>query len=107
MTGLFNRRALEHALVPRWSGHECGAVTAAYMVLGLANGPKEKKVFPKLEAFNKAFKARHRELGCSQLLGVDMGTKAGMREASRKGLIKNRCPEYVKTAGELLEKMLA
>jgi diguanylate cyclase (GGDEF)-like protein len=26
LTGLFNRRALEHALVPRWSERECGAV---------------------------------------------------------------------------------
>ena len=64
-------------------GHDCGAVTAAYMVLGLSHGPKEGKVFPKIEAFNKEFKARHRELGCSQLLGVDMGTKEGVKEADK------------------------
>lgn len=89
------------------TGHECGAVTAAYMVLGLAYGPKEKKVFPKVEAFNKEFLARHREIGCSQLLGVNMGTKEGMKEAQRKGYFKTRCPELVKSAGEILEKMLA
>ena len=88
------------------AGHECGAVTAA-MVLGLAYGPKEKRVFGKMEAFNKEFKARHRKLGCSQLLGVDMGTKEGMKEADRKGYFTTRCPGYVKTAGEILEKMLA
>lgn len=88
------------------AGHECGAVTAAYMVLGLAHGPKERKVFPKVEAFNKEFKARHRELGCSQLLGVNMGTKEGMKEAQRKGLITARCPGYVKSAAEILEKMI-
>lgn len=89
------------------TGHECGAVTAAYMVLGLAYGPKEPDVFGKMEAFNKEFKARHGELGCSQLLGVDMSDKEGMKEADRKGLFKTRCPGYVKSAGEILEKMLA
>ncbi len=88
-------------------GHDCGAVTAAYMVLGLSHGPKEGKVFPKIEAFNKEFKARHRELGCSQLLGVDMGTKEGVKEADKKGLFKSHCPEYVKTAAEILEELLA
>ena len=89
------------------SGRTCGAVTAAYMVLGLAYGPKESEVFAKIEAFNKEFTARNGRLGCSQLLGVDMSTKAGMKEADRKGLFKTRCPGYVKSAGEILEKMLA
>lgn len=89
------------------AGHECGAVTAAYMVLGLAFGPKEPDVFGKMEEFNKAFKARHGKIGCSELLGVDMGTPEGMKEAKKKGLFKTACPEYVKTAGEILEKMLA
>lgn len=88
------------------AGHECGAVTAAYMVLGLAHGPKERKVFAKIETFNERFKARHKELGCSRLLGVDMGTKEGMREAQRKGLIAARCPGYVKSAAEILETMI-
>ncbi|QWV95606.1 C-GCAxxG-C-C family protein [Geomonas oryzisoli] len=88
------------------AGRECGAVTGAYMVLGLAHGPKEKKVFPKIEAFNNEFKARHGELDCSRLLGIDMGTKAGMKEADRKGLFKTRCPNYVKSAAEILEKMI-
>lgn len=88
-------------------GHECGAITAAYMILGLSYGPKERKVFAKIEAFNKDFKALHRELGCSQLLGTDMGTKEGIKQAQKKGLFTSRCPGYVKTAGEILEKMLA
>lgn len=88
------------------TGHECGAVTAAYMVLGLAHGPKERKVFPKVEAFNKEFKARHTVISCSQLLGVNMATREGMKEAESKGLIKTRCPNYVKSAGEILEKMI-
>lgn len=89
------------------TGHECGAVTAAYMVLGLAFGPKEPDVFGRMDEFNKAFKARHGEIGCSQLLGVDMGTREGMKQAEKKGLFKTACPGYVKSAGEILEKILA
>jgi len=37
----------------------------------------------------------------------DMGTKEGMEEADKKGYFTTRCPGYVKTAGEILEKMLA
>lgn len=88
-------------------GHECGAVTGAYLALGLAFGPKEKAVFAKMEKFNKEFRARHRELGCSQLLGVDMGTPEGVKEAGKKGLFKTACPVFVRSAGEILEKLLA
>ena len=87
-------------------GERCGAVTAAYLVLGLAHGPKERKVFPLVKSFNAAFTARHGRLGCSQLLGVDMGTEEGMKQAKRKGFFKTRCPNYVKSAGEILEQMI-
>lgn len=88
-------------------GHECGAVTAAYMVIGLACGPQEEQVFPKLKAFSKEFKARYRGLGCSELLGVDMESAEGIKEADKKGYFTSRCPNYVRTAGELLEKIIA
>lgn len=88
-------------------GSECGAVTAALMVIGLKYGPKERNTFPRVNEFLKEFKARHKEIGCSQLLGVDMGTPAGVKKASSSGLFTSRCPGYVKTAGEILEKMLA
>lgn len=78
-----------------------------YKALGLAFGPKEKAVFAKMEEFNKEFRARHRELGCSELLGVDMGTPEGVKEAGKKGLFKTACPVFVRSAGEILEKLLA
>lgn len=37
----------------------------------------------------------------------DMETKGGMKEADKKGYFTTRCAGYVKTAGEIQEKMLA
>jgi hypothetical protein len=55
----------------------------------------------------KEFKARYGYLNCSELLGVNMGIPEGVKEAARKGLFTSRCPLYVKTAAEILEKILA
>jgi C_GCAxxG_C_C family probable redox protein len=88
-------------------GSECGAVTAALMVIGLKHGPKENNTFPHINEFLKEFKARHKEIGCSQLLGVDMGTPEGVKRASKAGYFTSHCPGYVKTAAEILEKMMA
>lgn len=101
------RRLATGLAVGMGAGHECGAVTGAYLILGLACGPKEKKVFAKMEEFNREFRARHRELGCSQLLGVDMGTAEGVKQAGKKGLFKTACPGYVRSAAEILEKLIA
>jgi C_GCAxxG_C_C family probable redox protein len=88
-------------------GSECGAVTAALMVLGLKYGPKEDNTFPKTAQFISEFKSRHQKIGCSELLGTDMGTPAGVKAAASQRLFTTRCPGYVQTAGELLDKLLA
>jgi C_GCAxxG_C_C family probable redox protein len=88
-------------------GTECGAVTAALMVLGLKFGPAEKDTFPQVAKFIDEFKARHGRIGCSELLGTDMGTPEGVKAAADKGYFTSRCPGYVRSAGEILDKILA
>lgn len=95
-------------------GCECGAVTGALMVIGAKYGKTRDKdsradeqTFKKVAQFTKEFKERHQHLNCSALLGVDMGTPEGVKQADRKGYFTSRCPEYVKSAAEILEKLLA
>jgi C_GCAxxG_C_C family probable redox protein len=95
-------------------GTECGAVTGALMVIGLKYGKIEaedssadKKTFDKVAEFVKHFKAMHGHLGCSELLGVDMSTPQGIKEASSKGLFTSHCPKFVYSAGLILDKILA
>jgi len=94
-------------------GSECGAVTGALMVIGLKYGKTadtdqqaDKATFQRVAAFLDQFKARHEHLGCSQLLGVDMGTPEGIKEAEKLELFTTRCPAYVRSAAEILDTIL-
>ncbi len=94
-------------------GSECGAVTGAFMVIGMKYGKTrdddsraDSETFKRLAEFVKEFKAKHGHIECSVLLETDMGTPEGVKEAAGKGHFTNRCPAFVKTAALLLEKAL-
>ncbi|MHB9075029.1 MAG: C-GCAxxG-C-C family protein [Desulfobaccales bacterium] len=95
------------------AGSECGAVTGALMVIGLKYGKTadqdpqaDQATFQRVTAFFRMFKVRHEQLGCSQLLGVDMGSPEGVKEAVKQGLFTTRCPVYVRSAAEILDTIL-
>jgi len=87
-------------------GAECGAVTGALLVIGLRNGDSHKKTFAAVEQVQKQFRAQYGHTGCSQLLGIDMSTPAGVKKAEKAGLFTSRCPHFVRTASEILEKII-
>ena len=89
----------------------CGAVTGAYMVLGMkAQGEgkniQEIKAETKVavKKFNELFIARHGSLKCKKLLGVDISTAEGSSEANEKNLFNTICSDLVGSAAEILEK---
>lgn len=91
----------------------CGAVTGAYMVLGLAKcdggcGTAEgrKGTYDALAAFSKAFRERQVDLKCRDLLGCDVSTPEGTAAAREANLFGTRCVDLVRCAAELLEEML-
>ena len=93
-------------------GSECGAVTGAYMVIGMKYGKTAESdsradnvTFKRLAEFNRQFKAHHKYLTCSELLETDMGTPEGVKTAAGQGYFTSRCPAFVKTAAEILEKI--
>jgi C_GCAxxG_C_C family probable redox protein len=95
-------------------GSECGAITGAYMVIGMKYGKTtesdsraDNATFKRLAEFNKEFKARHKFMSCSELLETDMSTPEGVKSAASKGYFTSRCPEFVKSAAEILNKVLA
>ena len=92
-------------------GETCGAVTGAYMVLGLKAKFEEKtiaeiKIDTKVAVrrFNELFIAKHGSLKCKKLLGVDLSTPEGSAEANSKGLFDSICTGLVASAAEILEK---
>ncbi len=91
----------------------CGAVTGAFMVLGLAYcdekcraAEERKQAYEQVVSFAEEFKARHESLACRDLLGCDISTPEGARLATEKGLFRSTCPQLVRSAAELVEARL-
>ena len=90
----------------------CGAVTGAIMVLGLKYGNTEQnkdakeKTYRKVVQFANKFSARNGYVKCPDLLGCDVTTLEGVRNAREKGLFSSVCPKLVRDAAEILEEML-
>lgn len=113
MSPLMARRVATAMAGGMGMGSECGAVTGALLVIGLKYGKTadtdqqaDKETFQRVAGFFKMFKARHEHLKCSQLLGVDMGSPEGVKEAEKLGLFTKRCPAYVRSAAEILDTIL-
>jgi C_GCAxxG_C_C family probable redox protein len=79
-------------------GEVCGALTGAFLVLGLRYGktavddPNIKvAVYEHIVAFSERFRAAHGSLICRDLLGCDMRTPEGRKVAADKGLHVGVC----------------
>ena len=91
----------------------CGAVTGAFMVIGLKYGrtraddvEAKMKTAGMVVEFAKKFKMRHGSIGCTELIGCNISTLEGYEDAKKKDLFKQVCPKYVISAAEILDEML-
>jgi C_GCAxxG_C_C family probable redox protein len=94
-------------------GEACGAVTGAFMIIGLKHGrtkaddlPARDRTYALMQAFARRFKELHCSITCRCLLGCDIGTEEGMKAAQDKNLFQTLCLNYVKDAAEILESLL-
>ncbi|UCD49266.1 MAG: C_GCAxxG_C_C family protein [Phycisphaerales bacterium] len=90
----------------------CGAVTGAFMVLGLKHAGDNcdtrdgrDEVYAALADFVERFKQRNNSVVCKELLGCDISTPAGAQKATQEGLFRTICPKLVQDAAEILEAM--
>ena len=95
-------------------GFECGALTGAFMVIGMKHGKTadtdsdaDKETFSRVAMLTEEFKRQHGEILCSKLLGTDMGTPEGVQKAAGLGLFTTLCPKFMETASIILDKILA
>lgn len=88
----------------------CGAVTGAFMVLGLKHGGEDgdarEKVYQLVREFASRFEARHGSLLCKDLMGCDISTPEGVQTMKEKKLRSGICTGLVREAAEILEAML-
>jgi C_GCAxxG_C_C family probable redox protein len=89
-------------------GETCGAVTGAFMTIGLkyaVDMDAKDKIFSIARQFAEEFKARNKCLSCRELLGYDINTPDGFKLAKEKAVMTNLCPRLVRDASEILEEL--
>ncbi len=94
-------------------GNTCGAVTGAFMVIGLKNGmgtnkdtDAKEKTYQLIRTFSERFQDIHGALFCKELLGCDINTPEGKENFTQNDFFEKKCLQYVKNAVEILEKIL-
>ncbi len=94
-------------------GDTCGAVTGAFMVLGLAScrsscrtADERQPACDAVTCFAAEFRRRQGALACRDLLGCDVSVPEGRAEARARNLFKTRCVDLVRASAELLEERL-
>jgi C_GCAxxG_C_C family probable redox protein len=93
-------------------GETCGAVTGAFMIIGLkygatdaVNRESKTKTYELVKKFTERFKARNDSVICRDLIGFDIGSKKDINPDAWMIVIE-RCPDYIKDAAEILEEIL-
>ena len=88
----------------------CGAVSGAYMLIGLKYGkflledePAKEKTYAMVREFARLFIEKNKTTKCRELLGVDLLNGDRQTAAERVKLV---CPQMVKDAAEIIESIL-
>lgn len=90
----------------------CGAVTGAYMAIGLKyataelNTEAKEETYAKVQEFAKKFKESNKTDICSELLGCNISTEEGKQVFKEKQLRTVLCANYVRNASQILEEIL-
>lgn len=95
-------------------GDTCGAVTGAFMAMGLKHGRLEAddeetrdRVYSLVDEFVRRFEERHGSIVCRELLGCDISTAEGMKFVKDNNISSTRCPNYVRDAAQILGELLS
>lgn len=94
------------------SGDICGAVSGAVMVIGLKYGPSgadnlqaKQSCYEKTEEFIRAFREGCGSICCRDILGCDLSTPNGRKQAEKNGLFNTVCVDAVRMSILLLEEL--
>jgi C_GCAxxG_C_C family probable redox protein len=93
-------------------GHTCGAITGAFMAIGLmSRNPNpcdpiaKARTYGLVQSFAQEWESRNQTMSCRDLLGCDISTPEGFEQAKKLGLLEDKCPKYVRDAVEILDLM--
>jgi C_GCAxxG_C_C family probable redox protein len=91
----------------------CGAVTGAYMAIGLKHGKtigdegveNREKTYGLIKTFEKEFKELFSTTSCSELMKCDLNTEEGKKYAADNKLSEKVCERCIVEAVKLVEKI--
>jgi len=93
-------------------GEICGAVSGAVLVIGLKDGQyiaedavSKANCYAKTDELIKRFKEKYSTIICRELIGVDISTEEGRKQALDKSLFRKICDDMVKNTIVILEEM--
>jgi len=91
----------------------CGAVSGAFMVIGLRYGrgindntEARDKTYQVVREFTNQFQEMHGSIICRELLGCDINTPEGKDYYDRNDFFEKKCFQYVKDSAKILEELL-
>ena len=94
-------------------GDICGAVSGAFMAIGLKYGrtqvhdiPSRERTYAAVTTFIEKFEGVFGSIICKELLGNDLSTEDGYKKAEDEGLFETLCPKFVRHAAELVETVI-
>ena len=95
------------------SGRTCGAVTGAYMVIGLKYGmgtdkdqDAKDRTYQIVNDFSNKFQEKNGSMMCREILGCDITTTEGRAYFDKNELLEKKCFRCVESAAEILENIL-
>lgn len=93
-----------------YNSEKCGALVAAYMVLGLKYGSTDfearMNLAGKVFELDKVFEEKMSTKNCRELLGMKVLEADNMNKAAEAGLFETICDKSVAVVIEALEKMI-
>ena len=94
-------------------GETCGAVTGAFMVIGLKysstsakNVEAKEKTYTLVRDFAERFKKLYGSLKCKELIHCDLITPEDRELAKKKNIFNDLCQKFVRSAAEILKEIL-
>ena len=91
----------------------CGAVTGAFMLIGLKYGNanvedkmNNRKTNSLVQEFTRRFKMINNSVKCKELLAYDICMPEEMKIVREKKLFNTICPRLIKDSSELVEELL-
>jgi len=95
------------------TGGVCGAVTGAFIAIGIKHGNHELNdlaqkmiVTSKRDELVQRFRDMHGSVDCPAILGADLRIPEERDLARRNGYIDTKCPAFCRTAAQILKELI-